>query len=133
MNETLVKWYQYSYQIYALITTKDISKINVTDIEEVKRENSPNFSKLGGIFDIAFCNGEFVLCKDQKSTSEQSYISFNTMNHGFGVCQKIPPSCSFTLTDQIILQIIKQEADAIGYLTSLDPNFMLAQKADHFY
>lgn len=131
---TFIKWYQYSYQVYYLKTGDDISDLTASSIEEVKRENSSNFQKLGGDFDIALFNNEFVLCKSRDLTNEQPFVSFKTIQLGFGICKKIPSRCLFVLTDQDVLEFIKQESNAITVLDSFkSSDLFLVQNADHFF
>lgn len=118
MNEQLkrVQWYQFSYNVYVSTQEKDLSKISVGEVQETKKEENQNFQKLGGDFDLAYFNGEFVLCINRDFQCEQPFVSFKTLDLQFGICQKIPYRNTFILDDSKVLTLLQKESMAIETL-----------------
>jgi len=111
-----IQWHQFKHHLYFLKKDNDVSSNTVANVKEVKRENYQDFQKLGGSFDVAFFNNEFVLCRNRNLKETQEVVSFKTMNLDFGVCQEIPYRGLDIINNEIILDIVQKEADAINIL-----------------
>lgn len=123
-NETgNIDWYQHNYCIYTN-TKGDIA--NNFDLDKNICETTltgQNFHKIGGdLLDLAFCNGEFVLCKNKESLEPQKFVSLKSLSVGIDICQKIPYRFSHIINKKNIYELVQHESIAKKIFDLFKPN-----------